>query len=310
MHPGLKTLLALGATGVTFASAACVPPPNPLAVKHFNATTAMGEIQKARVIKIGVPTDAPPFGYRSHRGGTLRGFDVQLGKFVADALGVEARFIGVKSRGLAGSRRLISLMSDGSANVVFPLEPITETAVRRYSFTDPYYVAHQRLLVAANSTITNPSDLSRKTVCSYIDPATEIPPTTLASGVRVIKATTPQDCVRLIKSKKAVAATSADVFLMGMRAALLKPRRRGTRFVIRGDALTTEGYGAVVETSLPGLAAFVDNVLGAIKNDGRWTEAYRRWIAPYTNIPSPQPPRLSLQEAAALFPTGVKPTGS
>jgi ABC-type amino acid transport substrate-binding protein len=97
---------------------------------------------------------------------------------------------------------------------------------------------------------------------------------------------------------------------MGMRAALARTAAKG-RWIITGDALSTEGYGAAATTDLPGLAGFVNGALAAAKGDGRWTRAYNRWVAPYTNDPNPQPPALTLQDAAALFPIGAKPlTGS
>lgn len=282
---------------------ACVPQEDENAIPRFERDTAMGAIQASGVIKIGVPANAPPLSYRDGRSKNLQGFTVELGGLVARALGVKAQFIELGARTPWSATRIASLLEE-EADLVFPLKPITERAVRQNSFTDPYYVAHQRLLVSSDSPIDDVGDLDGTRVCSYISPATELSLDRLTPGVSLIPVAMPQRCASLLARDKADAATAADLFLIGMRFLLAKSGRGENEFVIAGDSLTTEGYGAVVDTDLPGLGRFFNTVLAEAKEDGRWTRAYNRWVAPYTNDPYDQPPTLSLQEAAALFPSG------
>ena len=53
----------------------------------------MAELQEAGEITIGVKFDVPPFGFKNPQTDEVEGFDVDLGKVIADALGVEPEFV-------------------------------------------------------------------------------------------------------------------------------------------------------------------------------------------------------------------------
>ena len=53
----------------------------------------MARLQDAGRIRIGVKYDVPPFGFKNPQSGDVEGFDVDLGKFIAGKLGVEAELV-------------------------------------------------------------------------------------------------------------------------------------------------------------------------------------------------------------------------
>src|ERR687891_166778 len=61
-------------------------------VEQFPANTTMGKIQEAGEIRIGVKYDVPPFGFNNPQTGEVEGFDVDLGTYIAERLGVEPVF--------------------------------------------------------------------------------------------------------------------------------------------------------------------------------------------------------------------------
>ncbi len=61
-------------------------------VEQFPAGTTMAEIQEQGELTIGVKYDVPPFGLNNPQTGEVEGFDVDLGTYIADKLGVEAKF--------------------------------------------------------------------------------------------------------------------------------------------------------------------------------------------------------------------------
>src|SRR5688500_749153 len=61
--------------------------------EEFPADSTMGRIQEAGKIRIGVKYDVPPFGFKNPQSGDVEGFDVDLGKAVADKLGVEPELV-------------------------------------------------------------------------------------------------------------------------------------------------------------------------------------------------------------------------
>jgi polar amino acid transport system substrate-binding protein len=258
-------------------------------VPHFDPTrTKMGEIQARGHIVIGVPSDYFPFGYV--KGRRARGFTVGLGGLVAQALGVSARYVA------APASDLLRLVDSNRADLVFPMTPITQTAVAAHPFSDPYYIAHQRLLVPQGSAVQQVTDLGRSKVCSAIDPETQIPLTRLEPRVRLLSVKQASQCARPLRAGRVAAATSSDVALLALRALV-----RGSSLV--GDRLTTEGYGVAVNACDPGLAQFVSRVFGTAKRDGDWTTLYQRWVLPATGSTYlPDPPTMTVIDAWDLFP--------
>jgi polar amino acid transport system substrate-binding protein len=282
---------ALALAVLAVLASACVPAASTTRkVVHYDPLkTKMGEIQQRGHLVVGIPSDYPPFGYRTPSG-EPRGFTAALGKLVADALGVPATYLALPSD------RLFASVDSNKADVVFPMLPITQEAAAAHPFSDPYYLAHQRLLVPKGSPIREVGDLGGKRVCSAIDPHTELPLTRLDPSVSLMPKSRVAQCIGPLKAGKVAAVTASNVALMGLRS-----RAPGSEVV--GDQLTTEGYGAAVSPCAPGLAEFVSRVFGVAKNRGTWTSLYRRWVLPASGSNYiPEPPTLTVIDAWDLFP--------
>jgi polar amino acid transport system substrate-binding protein len=290
---GLVVLLLMGA-------AACVPAATQTnKVIHYDPTkTKMGEVQQRGHIVIGIPSDFFPFGYVTPSGDAA-GFTAGLGRLVAEALGVSVRYVA------RPADQLLSLVDRGKADLVFPMIPITQRTAGAYPFTDPYYLAHQRLLVPRDSPIRGVADLGRKKVCSAITHDTELPLTRLDPAVSLVSVNQPARCTSLLKSRRVVAATASDVALLGLRH-----RLPGSHIV--GDELTTEGYGAAASPCAPGLAQFATRVFATAKRTGQWARLFTRWVLPASGASAAPPaPTLTVIDAWDLFPlTGPAPTST
>ena len=115
-------------------------PPRPRS-SSFPADTTMGEIQEAGEINIGVKYDVPPFGLNNPQTGEVEGFDVDLGTYIADRLGVEPSFRE------ATSDNRIPLLVDGTIDLILSTMTITEERDLEIDFSEPYYVANGDVLV-------------------------------------------------------------------------------------------------------------------------------------------------------------------
>jgi ABC-type amino acid transport substrate-binding protein len=282
-RPGLWLLCLLLAAG------ACVPAPTEQHFpRRFAQETLMGEIQAAGRIDIGIPSRAAPLAYR--RGGRLRGMAIDLGRAVARTLRVRAHFM------QADSERLLELTADGDLEMSFPALAATESRLRAQPYANPYVVAHQRLLVHRSARIDGVEDLTTKRVCSFIDPAVGVDVGKLAPGASVVRETHLERCMNLFARGAVDAVTAEDIYL-GYMLTLLDRRDRPARIV--GDSLTTEGYGPAVMPGATGFTDFLDTLLNAMKEDGRWADAYERAVG----VAPSAPPELTIQEAAALFPS-------
>ena len=280
---------------------ACVPPPSDDVLPEFKDERLVREIRARGEIRIGVPNDFPALGLRdpqvTGRGPATvgRGFAADVGGWVAQELRVPARLIA------APAAELPTLLAQDRADLVFPVIAITEKSARRHTFTNPYYIAHQRLLVPVGSGISQMEQLGGKTVCSLIDPKTEVDLAQLRPNIQTVDASTIGECAGLLRSGEVDAATAADVRLFEIL-------QDSKRYEIVGDELSTEGYGGVVESGASGFADFVDEVLYNAVEDGRWLTSYRRWVGSVTRS-EPETPRLRVEEAASLFPIGLPVSG-
>jgi glutamate transport system substrate-binding protein len=293
-------------------SGSCVPGEEDL-LAQFEDDTDLIQIQRAGEIEIGIAEDSPPIAFVDGSTDEPQGFAVELGKVIAAELGVEARFVPVDPNELpklVSSERLGGgEFARGELDMGFPLFAVTQTRLQvnavelSYEFTDPYFVAHQRLLVPADSGVRQIGDLAGKTVCSLIDPATEIRLDEIEPSIESIDVERPEECARALKRGEADAATASDVVLMNVLVQLEEQGRTGD-FELAGDDITTEGLGAITRKGAS-LAAFVDRVLADSEDEGRWTTAFETWIEPYTDAPA-EPSDLTLEDAAALFPSDAE----
>lgn len=62
-------------------------------MQKFPADSALGKIQEKGELTVGVKFDVPPFGFKNPQNDKVEGFDVELGKALAEKLGVEPKFI-------------------------------------------------------------------------------------------------------------------------------------------------------------------------------------------------------------------------
>jgi polar amino acid transport system substrate-binding protein len=266
----------------------CVPPVDDDLPERFSDETVMGAVQQAGKLRIGLPEDVPPLGFQ-RPGGRSGGMGVDLGRLVARALAVRAEFTHTSST------RLLDLLDRAELDLAFPAVALTEARLRRYSFTNPYVVAHQRLLVPAASGVQTVEDLAGARVCSFLEEATGADLSSIESSIVIVAAHHVQRCPELLRNERVEAVTADDLFLEYMLRDL-----GGARIV--GDDLSTVGYAAVVTTGASTFGSIVEQVFADAQSDGTWAQIYRRWVEATPGVP----PELTAEEAAALYPIGAQ----
>lgn len=301
---------------------ACIPPVEEEDLtRAYGRNTPMGRIQRAGILRVGVPEVESPWA-RALDGDAPEGFAVDLGREVADTLGVAAEF-----RPLS-IRDMFDQIDRGDLDIGFPLLPLTEKAARRRAVTDPYFVSHQRLLAPA--AVSGTDDLSGREVCllageamgvpeGLADPPVEVPPDLLIDDAETIVPRTGPGgfpCERelrtLAREGREPAATGMDVNLMVLLQRLEETcrdfgvlcateERDAASVTITGERVSTAGLGALLEEGSAAWVAFVETVFLRFKRDGGWRSSYEEWISPYLGT-APDPPTLTAEEAAALFP--------
>jgi glutamate transport system substrate-binding protein len=258
-------------------------------VQKYEAGTTLGDIQAKGEITIGVKFDVPPFGFKNPKTGEVEGFDVDLGKAVADKLGVKPKFIE------AISDNRIPFLQDGTADLILSTMTINEERVGEINFSDPYFIAKGRILVKAdNDEITGVDSLAGKNVCTALGSTYEATLKKQAPDAKLKLVDSYSECLELLQNGSVDAISTDDVILTGMII-----QTGGEELKLVGDELTQEPYGAGIKKGDTELTDFVNEVFNEHKESGAWAETYDKWVGQYTKEEQ-EPPAQSVEEAVEL----------
>ena len=120
----------------------------------------LDDIKAAGKLVIGVEGTYPPFTYHDDNG-ELTGLDIELGKALADKLGVEVEF-----QEAAWDSLLIGIDTERFDTVINSVS-ITDERAEKYDFSDPYYYEARRVVVRADDdSIHGPEDLNGKKIAT------------------------------------------------------------------------------------------------------------------------------------------------
>jgi glutamate transport system substrate-binding protein len=254
-------------------------------VEQFPADSTLGRIQEAGEIKIGVKYDVPPFGFQNPESGEIEGFDVDLGRAVAEKLGVEPNFVE------AISDNRIPFLQDGTVDLILSTMTINQERDMEIDFSEPYYIARGRILVGPDSgDIKGVEDLAGKRVCTALGSTYEETLKEQAPEADLRLVDSYSECLELIQNGSVDAVSTDDVILTGMII------QDDSLQLVDAEPLTTEPYGAGIKDGDKQMQDFVNQVFSEYKSDGRWAEAYEKWVGQYTNEPQ-EPTTMTLQEA-------------
>jgi glutamate transport system substrate-binding protein len=257
--------------------------------QEFPAGSTMAELQEAGEIKIGVKFDVPPFGFLNPQSGEVEGFDVDLGKAIAEDLGVEPNFIE------AISDNRIPFLEDGTADLILSTMTITRDRDTEIDFSEPYYIARGRVLVPKDSDIQGVEDIgSGDTVCTALGSTYADTLKVEAPDAELRLVDEYSSCLELLQNGAVDAVSTDDVILTGMII-------QDDSLKLVGDPFTFEPYGAGIADGDKEFKAFVDESIAKYKEDGRWAQAYEEWVGQYTGVET-EPTTLSLQEALKRAP--------
>jgi glutamate transport system substrate-binding protein len=257
--------------------------------QEFEAGTPMAEWQEEGTVTIGVKFDVPPFGFENPDTGEVEGFDVDLGNYIADELGVEPEFI----EAITDNR--IPFLQNGTADLILSTMTITTDRDAEIDFSRPYFVAHGRILVPGDSDIQGIDDLGGKRVCTATGSTYEATIKEQQPDADLRLVDTYSECFESIQNGSVDAVSTDDVILTGMII-------QDDSLKMVGDEMTKEPYGVGIANDSPELQAFLDQTIEQSFEDGTWDELYEKWVGQYTGEEPDHPKNYTLQDALDLFP--------
>ncbi|CAN5527830.1 glutamine ABC transporter substrate-binding protein GlnH [soil metagenome] len=252
--------------------------------------TPMAEWQEEGAVTIGVKFDVPPFGFENPQSGEVEGFDVEMGNYIAEKLGVEPEFIE------AISDNRIPFLEDGTADLILSTMTITTDRDTEIDFSRPYYVAQGRILVPEGSDIAGIDDLGEGTrVCTALGSTYEGTLAEQAPDAKLDLVDAYSECFEKIQNGSVDAVSTDDVILTGMVI-------QDDSLQLVGDPLTTEPYGVGVAEGETEAAEFLSETVEESFEDGTWDELYEEWVGQYTGEDPQHPSEVTLEDAYELFP--------
>jgi ABC-type amino acid transport substrate-binding protein len=255
-------------------------------VRQFPGNSTLGKIQRNGEITIGVKYDVPPFGFLNPQTDEVEGFDVDVGRFIAEELGVEPKFIE------AISDNRIPFLERGTVDLILSTMTINQERDTEIDFSEPYYIAQGRILVPQGSDISGLQDLNGKSVCTALGSTYEETIRERAPDADLRLVDKYSECLELLQNEAIDAISTDDVILTGMII-------QDDSLQMVGNRLTVEPYGVGIKDGDQQLKRFVDGVLRQMEEDGRWEETYQKWVGRHLDKQE-QPPRMTLQQALQI----------
>jgi glutamate transport system substrate-binding protein len=238
-------------------------PTKEAAAPTFEAGTTMADLAEAGKITIGTKFDQPLFGQVGPDGVPV-GFDVEIAKIIASELGIDEENIEWVESVSANREPFIE---NGQVDIVVATYTINDKRKEVVSFAGPYFLAGQSIMVLAdNEDIKSEDDLVGEKVCSVKG---STPAEKLAEIGAVPELTDGYDkCLEPLRQGKVVAVSTDNTILAGLVAA------NEGEFKVVGEPFTEEPYGIGLAKDDTEFRMWINDVLEAAYEDGRYQEAW------------------------------------
>jgi glutamate transport system substrate-binding protein len=269
---------ALALAGCAGGGAGDTAEPTEEAAPTFEAGTTMAELADAGTITVGTKFDQPLFGLVGPSG-VPEGFDVEIAKIIASELGISEDNIEWVETVSANREPFIQ---NGQVDIVVATYTINDKRKEVVSFAGPYYLAGQSILVLAdNDDIESEDDLVGQPVCSVTG---STPAAKLAEiGAEPVLTDTYTNCLEPLRSGQVVAVSTDNVILAGLAA------QNEGEFKVVGEPFTEEPYGIGLTLEDTEFRDWINDVLEASYEDGRYEEAWNSTageVLPYVEPPA------------------------
>ncbi|MEU9733767.1 glutamate ABC transporter substrate-binding protein [Streptomyces sp. NPDC048002] len=234
-------------------------------------------------IKVGIKYDQPGLGLKTPDG-SFSGFDVDVATYVAKELGYDENqieFIETKSADRENA------LARGDVDFIAATYSITDERKEKVDFAGPYLLAHQDLLVKADSDIAEGTDLNGKKLCSVTgSTSAQNVKDEIAPDAQLREYGTYSECIAGLQSGAVDAVTTDDSILAGFAA---QDQYKG-KFKLAGLKLSNENYGIGVKKGDTETTDKINAALEKMVSDGAWETAVEDNFGPaeYKNEPAPK----------------------
>ncbi len=259
----LKTLVA------ALLVAACVLPASAADIDLAKAST-INDILKRGELRVGFDAGYPPFEM-TDKSGNYIGFDVDLGKELAKAMGVKFVPVNTDFDGM-----IPSLLSD-KFDIIISGMTLTQERNLKIGFSDTYLIMGQTVLVNAKhkGTITSYKQLN--------DPKFIVISRMGTTGEEATKRYLPKATYKSFEKEvdcaMEVVNGRADAFVYDLPVNEVLQKRQGKdKTYLLADPFTFEPMAIGLKQGDPDFLNFLNNFLRQLRNDGRYERMYEKWL--------------------------------
>jgi len=222
-------------------------------------------IKEAGVLRIGTEGTYPPFTYHDEKN-ELVGFDVEIGRAVAEKLGVKAQFLEGKWDGL------IAGLDANRYDVVINQVGITDARKAKYDFSEPYIASKAVLIVKGdNDEIRSFADLkgrkAAQTLTSNFGKLAE------ASGAQLVGTDGFDQSIQLVLQGRADATVNDNLSFLDF-----KKKKPDADVKVVAQQEDADVSGIIFAKGQPELKAALDKALADIKADGTYEKISQKYF--------------------------------
>jgi glutamate transport system substrate-binding protein len=249
----------------------------------FEAGTKMADLSDAGTVKIGVKYDQPGIGFLEPGSDEPSGFDVEVAKIMAGALGIDEGDI-EWTETVSANRE--PFLQDGTVDLVLASYSITPERRAVVGQAGPYYVTGQQLLVREEDkdSITTPEDAKGKKVCS-VTGSTSLERMEDEYGAEPVPFDTYSECVDQLLNGTVDAVTTDGAILLGYEA------ENPDELQVVGEPFSEERYGVGYSKDSPEMCQFIVDTLQEAYDDGTWADAFESTLGE-SGAETPEPPTM------------------
>jgi ABC-type amino acid transport substrate-binding protein len=229
--------------------------------------------------KLTVGSDIPYPPFEQGKQGSYTGFDVELMEAIGKEIGREPEFID------SSFETIFRDVAQGKFEAVMSAATITEEREKVVSFSLPYYLSEQAIVVAEGSSITGLSDLKGKVVAAQQGTTGQELGKEKAEASELRPYPEGPDAINALK------AGTVEAVIIDAPVAL-KATEELSGIEIAEKVPTEETYGIAVSKESTELLEQINEGLKKTIEDGSYAKVYEKWF-------NEAPPTKGLEEAIA-----------
>ena len=229
------------------------------------AQTALDQIKEAGALRIGTEGTYAPFTFHD-ASGELVGFDVEIGRAVAEHLGVKAEFVEGAWDGL------IAGVDANRSDVVINQVGITDERKAKYDFSEPYIASKAALVVRGDNTdITSFEGLSGKKAAQTI--TSNFGKLAVQYGAELVPTEGFDQSIALVIQGRADATINDSLSFFDF-----KKQQPDANVKIVATQADADFSGVLLAKGKPELVAAINEALAAIKADGTYAAISQKYF--------------------------------